>query len=151
MQTLSPLSRRLGTTLWTTCLLLSDLTVRFTMRAETPYSPWITTETKRIMWGAPSPWRTTSTLCITPRRKGDYHRHFETFAAPPLRRGHSCWTSHRCSPLSVHVCFRFVWISVTYRRDVVSNSQHDEKRLLLSLLLFTTSRNDFSKVFIFLF
>lgn len=54
----------------------SDLTAMFMMRMAIPYRPWIMTE---IKWtrGALRLWLTTSTLCITLRKKGEYHNRLQ--------------------------------------------------------------------------
>lgn len=89
-----------------TCFFPSDLTVRFMTRMEILYRPWSMTETK-WMWEALRLSLTTSTLCITHQRKGDYQHRFTRSFFFPQRWRPPCWTSHCFSPIYVHVCCTF--------------------------------------------
>lgn len=60
----------------------SDLTAMFMMRTAIPYRPWITTEIK-LRRGALRPSLTTSTLCTTLRKKGDFHIGYEKLPPTP--------------------------------------------------------------------
>lgn len=98
------------------CLLFfpPDLTVRFMMKMGIPYRPWIMTET-RWTWEVLRLSLTTSTLCITHQRKGDYHHHFCW--------RHSCWTSPITVVLflSTFLCECIVEMSVTLMKIIFFN------------------------------
>lgn len=60
----------------------SDLMAMFMMRTAIPYRPWITTEIK-LRRGALRLSLTTSTLCTTLRKKGDFHIGYEKLPPTP--------------------------------------------------------------------
>lgn len=60
----------------------SDLMATFMMRTAIPYRPWITTEIK-LRRGALRLSLTTSTLCTTLRKKGDFHIGYEKLPPTP--------------------------------------------------------------------
>lgn len=112
----------------------------FMMRTAIPYRPWITTE---INWrrGALRLSLTTSTLCTTLRKKGDFHIGYEKLPPPLLsfslslfltqRCRHPCWTSHRRTvPIYVHVCVCYVLINVLSR---FCNFKHEGFILIIFL------------------
>lgn len=60
----------------------SDLMAMFMMRTAIPYRPWIMTEIK-LRRGALRLSLTTSTLCTTLRKKGDFHIGYEKLPPTP--------------------------------------------------------------------
>lgn len=60
----------------------SDLMATFMMRTAIPYRPWIMTEIK-LRRGALRLSLTTSTLCTTLRKKGDFHIGYEKLPPTP--------------------------------------------------------------------